>query len=55
MIVVPNLTGLTKVEILQQYFDLKVETSGEGKTVAQQSPEPGTQVEAGSVIRIYMK
>nr|WP_285864352.1 stage V sporulation protein D [Lederbergia lenta] len=56
MITVPDLKGMTKKEILQQQiFDLKLETNGEGSTVAQQVPEAGVKLEAGSVVRIYMK
>ncbi|MEK3887066.1 stage V sporulation protein D [Bacillus sp. FSL K6-3431] len=55
-ITVPNLVGMTKKEILQQQiYDVKLETNGEGDTVAQQAPEAGVEIEVGSVIRIYMK
>ncbi len=55
IITVPDLTGLTMKEVHQQLYDLRFETSGEGSTVVQQVPEAGVKVEAGSVIRIYMK
>ncbi|MBS4177215.1 stage V sporulation protein D [Lederbergia citrea] len=55
MITVPDLKGMTRKEIQQQLFDLRLETSGDGSTVVQQVPKPGVKLEAGSVIRIYMK
>ncbi|PAQ13240.1 hypothetical protein CD798_16030 [Bacillaceae bacterium SAOS 7] len=33
---------------------MKLEISGSGQKVVQQSPMPGTKVETGSVIRIYL-
>ena len=55
MVEVPDLTGMTRIEIQQQMIDLRLEVSGEGTTVVQQIPEPGVKLEAGSVIRILMK
>lgn len=54
-VTVPDLTGLTRKEILQQMVDLRLDVSGNGSKVIQQSPEPGVKVEEGSVVRIYMK
>ncbi|RST75401.1 stage V sporulation protein D [Siminovitchia acidinfaciens] len=55
MVTVPDLQGYTRKELLQQMLDLRLEVSGEGTKVIQQAPEPGVKVEAGSVIRVYMK
>ncbi|VEF48496.1 stage V sporulation protein D [Bacillus freudenreichii] len=55
MVTVPDLKGYTRKELLQQMLDLRLEVSGEGTKVIQQAPEPGVKVEAGSVIRVYMK
>ncbi|MBS4207716.1 stage V sporulation protein D [Bacillus sp. FJAT-50079] len=56
MIEVPDLQGMTKMDIMEQeIYNLRLETSGEGKVVGHQIPEAGVKVEAGSVIRIYMK
>ncbi|WP_338753899.1 stage V sporulation protein D [Bacillus sp. FJAT-52991] len=51
---VPNLIGLSKKELSVQLENLKLEISGSGQKVVQQSPMPGTKVETGSVIRLYL-
>ncbi|WP_445613914.1 stage V sporulation protein D [Geobacillus sp. YF-1] len=53
VIEVPNLIGLTKKDLQEQLFDLKLDVSGEGDVVVEQSPEPGARVKEGSTIRIY--
>ena len=55
MIEVPNLVGLEKNEIVNQLFNLKLDISGEGDKIVKQAPEPGTKVEEGSTIRIYLE
>lgn len=55
MIEVPNLIGLEKNEIVNQLFNLKLDISGEGEKIVKQAPEPGTKVEEGSTIRIYLE
>lgn len=55
MIEVPNLIGLEKKEIVNQLFNLKLDISGEGEKIVKQAPDPGTKVEEGSTIRIYLK
>ncbi|TDL72635.1 stage V sporulation protein D [Rhodococcus qingshengii] len=52
-ITLPDLTGLTKLEITEQLLNLKIDASGEGDIVVRQSPEAGTKVKAGSTIRLY--
>lgn len=55
MIEVPKLIGLEKNEIVNQLFNLKLDISGEGEKIVKQAPEPGTKVEEGSTIRIYLE
>jgi stage V sporulation protein D (sporulation-specific penicillin-binding protein) len=52
-ITIPDLTGLTKLEITEQLLNLKIDASGEGDIVVRQSPEAGTKVKEGSTIRLY--
>lgn len=55
MIEVPNLVGLEKNEIVNQLVNLKLDISGEGDKIVKQAPDPGTKVEEGSTIRIYLE
>ena len=52
-ITLPDLTGLTKLEITEQLLNLKIDASGEGDIVVRQSPVAGTKVKEGSTIRLY--
>ncbi|MED4972636.1 stage V sporulation protein D [Geobacillus proteiniphilus] len=54
VIEVPNLIGLTKNDLQEQLFDLKLDVSGEGDVVVEQSPKPGAKVKEGSTVRIYL-
>lgn len=54
MIKVPDLKGLTKKGLLEQLDNLKLDVSGKGETVIRQDPQPGTKVEEGATIRVYM-
>ncbi|MGE8204180.1 stage V sporulation protein D [Heyndrickxia sp. NPDC080065] len=51
---VPDLKGLTKKGLMEQLDNLKLDVSGNGETVINQDPKPGTKVEEGSTIRVYM-
>ncbi|MFD2044008.1 stage V sporulation protein D [Ornithinibacillus salinisoli] len=51
---VPDLTGLKKGDLTQYMTNLSIETNGEGDYIIDQAPAPGTKVEAGSKIRIYL-
>ncbi|TCS84419.1 stage V sporulation protein D [Tepidibacillus fermentans] len=52
---VPNLIGQTKNDIIQSlYTNFTLEVEGTGNVVLQQIPKPGTRVEKGSTLRIYM-
>jgi stage V sporulation protein D (sporulation-specific penicillin-binding protein) len=53
LITLPDLTGLTKIEITEQLLNLRIDASGEGDVVVRQSPEPGAKVKEGSTIRLY--
>jgi stage V sporulation protein D (sporulation-specific penicillin-binding protein) len=53
LITLPDLTGLTKLEITEQLLNLKIDASGEGNVVVRQSPEAGAKVKEGSTIRLY--
>ncbi|WP_226681151.1 stage V sporulation protein D [Sutcliffiella horikoshii] len=54
LVEVPDLKGMTRKELLQQLVTLKLDISGDGDTVVQQAPAPGTKVEEGSTVRVYM-
>ncbi|AIF43848.1 stage V sporulation protein D [Virgibacillus sp. SK37] len=51
---VPDLIGLTKDELTEYMTNLSIETSGEGNYIVDQAPRPGTKVEQGSKMRIYL-
>lgn len=51
---VPDLIGVKKGELMEYMVNLSIETYGEGDYVTDQSPRPGTSVEEGSTIRLYL-
>ncbi|MEC5422788.1 stage V sporulation protein D [Virgibacillus sp. C22-A2] len=51
---VPDLIGLSKDELSEYMTNLSIEANGEGKYIIDQAPEPGTKVEQGSKLRIYL-
>ena len=51
---VPDMIGQTKQELAEYLLDLTIETNGEGEYIADQSPKPGTKLEPGSTVRIYL-
>ncbi|MBR7795334.1 MULTISPECIES: stage V sporulation protein D [Virgibacillus] len=51
---VPDLVGLNKEELTEYMTNLSIETSGKGDYIIDQAPSPGTKVEQGSKIRIYL-
>lgn len=53
LIKLPDLTGLTKLELTEQLLNLRIDASGEGDVVVRQSPEPGTKLKEGSKVRLY--
>lgn len=54
LIEVPNLVGMEKDRLQSQYYAIPLEVEGNGDVVTYQSPEPGTQIEEGKMIRIYL-
>ncbi|KMK77114.1 stage V sporulation protein D [Alkalihalobacillus pseudalcaliphilus] len=54
LVEVPDMLGRTRREIHDSYYELQINTSGEGKYVVTQSPKPGEKVQSGSTIRLYM-
>lgn len=52
---VPDLQGMTVQEIYEDLnSNFNLAASGAGNVVVNQSPKPGTRVERGSIIRIYL-
>ncbi|CDQ40211.1 MULTISPECIES: stage V sporulation protein D [Virgibacillus] len=51
---VPDLMGLEKKELSEYMTNLSIQTSGQGDYIVDQEPSPGTKVEQGSKIRIYL-
>ena len=53
MIEVPDLVGITKNEIRELMLNLKIDSSGDGDTVINQTPKAGVKLKEGSTIRLY--
>lgn len=51
---VPNLLGMEKDKLHLQYYSIPLEVEGNGDIVTYQSPKPGSHIEEGSVVRIYL-
>jgi stage V sporulation protein D (sporulation-specific penicillin-binding protein) len=51
---VPDLIGLPKSDLVKMMTDLSIESSGKGDYIINQDPAPGTKVESGSKVRIYL-
>lgn len=54
MVEVPDLIGLERKEIANQFFNLRVDINGDGNKIVKQEPQPGTKVKEGSTIRIFL-
>ncbi|OZM58503.1 stage V sporulation protein D [Lottiidibacillus patelloidae] len=54
IVTLPNLIGKTTKEVRNMYYDLKIEVSGKGDLIVDQLPAPGTKVQAGSKVRLYL-
>lgn len=55
LVIVPNLIGKTLTNIYEDSsMNFQFARSGTGNTVIHQAPKPGTRVEQGKTIRIYM-
>ncbi|MFC2950200.1 stage V sporulation protein D [Virgibacillus sediminis] len=51
---VPDLIGLSKAELSEMMINLSVEANGTGDIIMDQQPKPGTKLEEGSKVRIYL-
>lgn len=51
---VPNLIGMKRDEIKQAYYGFPLDLAGSGQSVSYQSPQPGTRLEEGATIRVYL-
>ena len=51
---VPRLNWHGEKEISSLFYSLKLNTSGEGKYIVEQSPAAGVKVKEGSTVRIYL-
>ncbi|WP_010530447.1 stage V sporulation protein D [Lentibacillus jeotgali] len=51
---VPDLIGMSKGELTEYQTNLSIETSGSGEHIIDQAPSPGTKIEQGEKIRIYL-
>jgi stage V sporulation protein D (sporulation-specific penicillin-binding protein) len=51
---VPQLVGREAEEITEMPVHLNIETSGSGKYIVDQAPDPGVKLEEGSTMRIYL-
>jgi len=51
---VPDLRGLSMREITASYYTMPLDVTGYGSYVIKQSPEPGSKVEEGSKIRVFL-
>ncbi|MFD2612803.1 stage V sporulation protein D [Paenibacillus gansuensis] len=55
VVTVPNLVGATVVDIYEDLnSNFMLSASGTGNTVISQAPKPGSRVDRGSTIRIYL-
>ncbi|MBE3593624.1 MAG: stage V sporulation protein D [Candidatus Carbobacillus altaicus] len=52
--VVPDLVGKTIDDIRRMYYALPLDVVGEGRIVIDQSPKPGSKIETGQAVRIYL-
>lgn len=53
MVEVPELVGISKLEIQEMMINLRIDSSGEGNIVIKQTPEAGVKLKEGSTIRLY--
>jgi stage V sporulation protein D (sporulation-specific penicillin-binding protein) len=54
VIEVPNLLGMGKNDLQSQYYSIPLEVEGSGDVVTYQTPAPGSRIEEGKTIRIYL-
>ncbi len=51
---VPNLIGMERKDITASYYAFPLDIAGSGTKVSYQSPQPGTRIEEGATIRVYL-
>src|SRR5690625_4870775 len=51
---VPDLIGLDTEELAEYMTNLSIEVDGKGDYIMDQEPKPGTKIEEGSKVRIYL-
>lgn len=54
LVEVPNFIGRETRSLYGTYYTFSVDIDGKGDVVIYQSPEPGTRVEEGATIRLYL-
>lgn len=53
LVEVPDLIGLEREDLHQYMTQLAIEATGEGNTIIDQAPKPGTQIPSGDTVRLY--
>ena len=53
-VTVPNVIDMNKSDAVKELKDFKVEYSGSGDKVVEQSPEAGTRIYEGETVRLYL-
>ncbi|MFC0301510.1 stage V sporulation protein D [Virgibacillus soli] len=51
---VPDLVGTNKNKLVEYMTNLHLELEGEGEYIIDQAPLPGSKVESGSTVRVYL-
>ncbi|ALX47383.1 stage V sporulation protein D [Lentibacillus amyloliquefaciens] len=51
---VPDLIGMRKEDLIEYQTNLSIESSGSGDYIIDQEPSPGTKVDQGQTVRIYL-
>lgn len=51
---VPDLRGMTVTQIRNAHYGIQLDVIGEGNVVFSQSPAPGTRIQEGMKVRIYL-
>lgn len=52
---VPNFIGMTKDDIMQQYYPYRIQLHGDGNKVISQLPENGSVIEIDETIHLYLE
>ena len=54
LVEVPNLIGLSPQELAEYMLNLSIDVSGTGQKIIDQEPKPGSKVEQGAKVRIFL-